>query len=155
MPDHCRVQGFHLSEAAILTAPLYHYIACPGFVESNAAQLSSTIFSTLPLYSDLPSQRAVLATLRIALSNETFLKTFAASLLRTDGAKVSRQESFILFLWSSAVLQALQLPAAAKAALKLLERQVRLLGATQGRTDLTHLCSAWQALACMPHPNGR
>ena len=66
----------------------------------------------------------MLATVRNALGNETFLKTFAATLLRTDGARVSRQESFVLFLWSCAVLQVLQLPAAGKAALRLLERQV-------------------------------
>ena len=86
--------------------------------------MSGLLFQTLPVYGDLASQKAVLATVRTALSNETFLKTFAATLLRTDGARVSRQESFILFLWSSAVLRMLQLPAAAKAALKLLERQV-------------------------------
>lgn len=95
-----------------------------GDLDSSAATLSGLLFQTLPVYGDLASQKAVLATVRNALGNESFLKTFAATLLRTDGARVSRQESFVLFLWSCAVLQVLQLPAAAKAALKLLERQV-------------------------------
>lgn len=92
-------------------------------VESSAASWSSTLFQILPMYNDLASQRAALAALRIALRNETFLRTFAATLLRTDGSKLSRQESFMLFLWSSAAIEALQLPAAMKAANKLMERQ--------------------------------
>jgi hypothetical protein len=96
------------------------------------------MFDTLPLYGDLASQRAVLATLRTALASETFLKTFAAMLLRADGAHVSRQETFILFLWSCALLQALQLPAGAKAAQKIMDRQVGIVR----RADLV-LQSAW------------
>lgn len=96
-----------------------------GTVEGSAASWCSTLFQALPLYTDLASQRAVLRLLRVALRNETFLKTFAATLMRTDGARISRQENCILFLWSSAAIQALQLPAALKAAQKLMERQVR------------------------------
>lgn len=96
----------------------------PGTAEASAAAWCSTLFQALPLYTDLASQRAVLGVLRVALRNETFLKTFAATLMRTDGSKVSRQESFMLFLWSSAAIQALQFPAALKGAQKLMERQV-------------------------------
>jgi hypothetical protein len=77
----------------------------------------------LPLYNDLASQRAALNALRVALRNETFLRTFAAAIMRADGSKVSRQESFTLFMWSSATIEALQLPANMKAANKLMERQ--------------------------------
>ncbi len=103
---------------------ILEFLFIAGTVEASAASWCSTLFQALPLYTDLASQRAVLGVLRVALRNETFLKTFAAMLMRTDGARVSRQESCILFLWSSAAIQALQLPAAMKAAQKLMERQV-------------------------------
>lgn len=121
-----------------LQAPQRAPVCCAEFVESSAARISRLIFDTLPVYGNLGSQRAVLATLRTALCNETFMRTFAATLLRTDGEHVSRRESFILFMWSCAVLQALQWPAAAKAAQKLMERQVRLSLSTY----------TWQREAC-------
>lgn len=93
-------------------------------VEGSAASWCSTLIQTLPLYNDRASRRAVLGVLRTALRNETFLKTFTAMLVRTDGSKVSRQDSCTLFMWSCAVLQELQLPAALKAAQKIMECQV-------------------------------
>ncbi|KAK9840722.1 hypothetical protein WJX81_000165 [Elliptochloris bilobata] len=70
----------------------------PGVLDEHAAELCGLVFSTLPLY-DVRSQRTVLAALRVALENETFLRAFAASLL----------------------------PAAHKAAAKLVEAQAALL----------------------------
>lgn len=46
---------------------------------------------TLPFYQDLDSQRAVLATVRQAVNNGTFLKTLAGALVKLDAAAVSRQ----------------------------------------------------------------
>lgn len=59
-----------------------------------------------------------------ALTKETFLRVFVSGLVRTDAARLSRQECFVLQRWSSLALQALPLPAGLKAAQKLMERQV-------------------------------
>ena len=134
---------------AMLPKALKVSVAFAGDLDSSAARLCGLLFQTLPVYGDLASQKAVLATVRSALGNETFLRTFAATLLRTDGARVSRQESFILFLWSCAVLQVLQLPAAAKAALKLLERQV-MSHEDVARCWQCHACSVDHACPCAP-----
>ena len=124
IPSSC-INSFPVSQLYIVTN-IWYFLTILGTAETSAAAWCSALFQALPLYTDLASQRAVLGVLRVALRNETFLKTFAATLMRTDGAKISRQESFMLFLWSSAAIQALELPAALKGAQKLMERQVRL-----------------------------
>lgn len=131
---------------AMLPIALRSIDAFAGDLDSSAASLCGLLFQTLPVYGDLASQKAVLATVRSAVGNETFLKTFAATLLRTDGARVSRQESFILFLWSCAVLQVLKLPAAGKAALKLLERQV--ISREENLHAIYHCCACLVIYAC-------
>lgn len=51
---------------------------------------------TLPIYQDIASQRAVLATVRQAITNGTFLKTLAAAVVKLDAAAVSRQVSLAM-----------------------------------------------------------
>lgn len=96
--------------------------------DAEAVELCSHLFGTvLPIYSDLADQKAVERVIEAALAKETFLRAFASSLVRTDGAHLSRQECFVLHRWSSLALQALRLPAGLKAAQKLMERQVILM----------------------------
>lgn len=64
-----------------------------GFLEVHSAALVQLILYTLPLYQDVASQRAVVATIRVAVANGTFLKTLAGSLVKLDAAKLSRQVS--------------------------------------------------------------
>ena len=102
-----------------------------GVLDSRAAELCSLLFSTLPTY-DVRSQRAVLAVLRVALDNETFLRTFAAALVRAPVPR-PRQEAYVLLCWSGAVLARLQLPAGRKAAARLVELQARRPGSAMGQ----------------------
>ena len=53
---------------------------------------------TLPIYQDIASQRAVLGTVRQAITNGTFLKTLAAAVVKLDAAAVSRQVSLAMHL---------------------------------------------------------
>lgn len=62
-----------------------------GFLEAHSAALVQLMLYTLPVYQDLDSQRAVLATVRQAVTNGTFLKTLAGALVKLDAAAVSRQ----------------------------------------------------------------
>lgn len=62
-----------------------------GFLEAHSAALVQLMLYTLPVYLDLDSQRAVLATVRQAVTNGTFLKTLAGALVKLDAAAVSRQ----------------------------------------------------------------
>ena len=66
-------------------------IYAAGFLDVHSAALVQLILHTLPLYQDIASQRAVVATIRQAVSNGTFLKTLAGALVKIDAAAVSRQ----------------------------------------------------------------
>jgi hypothetical protein len=97
--------------------------------DAEATELCALLFGTvLPFYGDLESQKAAEHVIRKALAKETFFKSFASSLVRTEGSRLSRQECFVLQKWTSLALQALQLPGGLKAAQKLMERQARPMG---------------------------
>lgn len=66
-------------------------IAVAGFLEDHSAALVQLILYTLPLYQDIASQRAVVATIRTAVANGTFLKTLAGSLVKLEPTRLSRQ----------------------------------------------------------------
>ncbi len=110
---------------------------------------------TLPIYQDSASQRAVLATVKQAVTNGTFLKTLAGAIVKFDAETVSRQvnkmmcsprstagalcqslmspttdsvcmqECFVLSCWTAVVLRQLQVSSAKKAVIKLVECQVQ------------------------------
>lgn len=62
-----------------------------GFLEVHSAALVQLVLYTLPLYQDVASQRIVQATIRVAVANGTFLKTFAGSLVKLNAGRLSRQ----------------------------------------------------------------
>ena len=64
-----------------------------GFLQENAADLAELAVSTVPLYEDAQSQKAVLRVLRAALQQEPFLKAFAGALIRYDGSRSCPQVS--------------------------------------------------------------
>lgn len=102
-----------------------------GFLEAHSAALVQLMLYTLPFYQDLDSQRAVLATVRQAVNNGTFLKTLAGALVKLDAAAVSRQECFMLLCWTAVVLRHLQPQSARKAVLRLVECQAVYLSRLQ------------------------
>ena len=55
--------------------------------------------STVPLYEDAQSQKAVLRVLQAALQQEPFLKAFAGALVRYDEPRSSPQVSKALEPW--------------------------------------------------------
>ena len=67
-----------------------------GFLEAHSAALVQLMLHTLPFYQDLDSQRAVIATVKQAVVNGTFLKTLAGALVKLDAAAVSRQVKLIV-----------------------------------------------------------
>ena len=78
----------------VRVAPCEHcicVIAVVGFLEDHSAALVQLMLYTLPLYQDNASQRAVVATIRTAVANGTFLKTLAGSLVKLEPARLSRQ----------------------------------------------------------------
>ena len=62
-----------------------------GFLEVHSTALVQLMLHTLPVYLDMASQRAVIATIRQAVTNGIFLKTLAGALVKLDAAAVSRQ----------------------------------------------------------------
>lgn len=66
------------------------------FLEVHAASLVQLMLHTLPIYQDSASQRAVLATVKQAVTNGTFLKTLAGAIVKLDADSVSRQVSKML-----------------------------------------------------------
>lgn len=70
-----------------------HRVVCvlPGFLEVHSAALVQLMLHTLPYYQDIASQRAVLAVVRQAVTNGTFLKALAGALVKLDATAVSRQ----------------------------------------------------------------
>lgn len=144
------------------------------FLEANASELVGIVFATVPIYLDEASRRAVVGFLREAIAaSDTFLKAFAAALIKCDPAKRSMQvssavnlqtatiqhqhvtdrtlcmqyvrrtingsshdrsvlphttqECVALLSWNSLLLRQLRLPAAAKAAARVVASQSGLL----------------------------
>jgi len=88
---------------------------CADFLEVHAAPLVQLMLHTLPIYQDIASQRAVLATVRQAVTNGTFLKTLAGAIVKLDAETVSRQVSSRKMLrwpksFAGALYQSLTLP---------------------------------------------
>ena len=132
-------------------------MCCADFLEVHAAPLVQLMLHTLPIYQDIASQRAVLATVRQAVTNGTFLKTLAGAIVKLDAETVSRQvnkmlhcskstagalcqpsllptldaecmqECFVLLCWTAVVLRQLQVSSAKKAVIKLVECQVHFV----------------------------
>jgi len=130
-------------------------MCCADFLEVHAASLVQLMLHTLPVYQDSASQRAVLATVKQAVTNGTFLKTLAGAVVKLDAETVSRQvnkmlhsprstagvlcqslmsptpdivcmqECFVLLCWTAVVLRQLQVSCAKKAVIKLVECQVQ------------------------------
>jgi len=130
-------------------------MCCADFLEVHAASLVQLMLHTLPVYQDSASQRAVLATVKQAVTNGTFLKTLAGAIVKLDAETVSRQvnkmlcsprstagvlcqplmsstpdivcmqECFVLLCWTAVVLRQLQVSSAKKAVIKLVECQVQ------------------------------
>ena len=69
---------------------------CADFLEFHAASLVQLMLHTLPIYQDSASQRAVLATIKQAVTNGTFLKTLAGAIVKLDADTVSRQVNKML-----------------------------------------------------------
>ncbi|DBB12167.1 TPA: hypothetical protein ACH3X3_006274 [Trebouxia sp. C0006] len=101
------------------------------FLEVHAVSLVQLMLHTLPIYQDSASQRAVLATVKQAVTNGTFLKTLAGAIVKLDPDSVSRQECFVLLCWTAVVLRQLQVSCAKKAVIKLVECQAAYLSRLQ------------------------
>ena len=130
-------------------------MCCADFLEVHAVSLVQLMLHTLPIYQDSASQRAVLATVKQAVTNGTFLKTLAGAIVKLDADSVSSQvnkilrwpkssagalcqsllfpapdivcmqECFVLLCWTAVVLRQLQVSCAKKAVIKLVECQVQ------------------------------
>ena len=128
---------------------------CGAEVSPEAQEaLCSAAFASLPVHTQLSSQRAVLACLQAGLAESSaFLKAFAAALVKQVrllagtgtapgyGARVCQavlkarfgpqdahrapQQALQQLAWSCAILRSLDLSVAAKAAARLVQRQVR------------------------------
>lgn len=62
------------------------------YVDEHAAELVHVVFATAPIYVDARSQRLVKAFLQEAIANsDSFLRAFAAALIKIDPAKRSKQ----------------------------------------------------------------
>ncbi|KXZ48792.1 hypothetical protein GPECTOR_25g376 [Gonium pectorale] len=107
------------------------------FLDSNAAALAGMVGATLPLYTDLASQRLVRRFLSSACRrSDAFVRALAAVVVKAAAVKPppSRSEALVLLHWSRAVLLRLDPTAAAtkKAIAKLVEVQVGLLDGLAG-----------------------
>ena len=93
-------------------------------MEEHAPELASLAMQTLPTYTDMASQHAVLAALRRLVAQDAFVKALAAAIVRRERSKLPRQQAYVLLCWSLLLLQRLELPAGQKAASKLIQCQV-------------------------------
>eukprot|EP00798_Chlamydomonas_sp_ICE-L_P016066 gene16066-22204_t len=103
------------------------------FLEEEAADLVALVCETFHLYRDQDSQRAVVSFLREAIKSSSFLKHFAAAVLKLAATpKLPSYQAFTLLVWSSITLEQLDPTAMKKAVTKLVELQATMLGLISG-----------------------